>query len=92
MPTQDVRLEAHQPIGACLGTEQVEPGPTGEEDAVVKIAAADRGVHEAHGVTATPPVLRRVGQPRVFLTADPLPGEVEEELTGFCAYGHGGWG
>src|SRR5207244_12185389 len=92
MPTQDVLLEPHQPIGACLGAELVEPGPTGEKDAVVEIAAADRGVHEAHGVTATPPVLRRVGQPRVVLTADPLPGEVEEELTSFCAYAHGGWG
>ena len=66
----------------------MEPGPTGEESAVVEIASADRGVHEAHGVTATPPVLRRVGQARAFLAADPLPGGVEDELSGLYAYGH----
>jgi hypothetical protein len=91
VPAEEVVRERHEPVERGVGMEDVEPGAAWEEGAVVEIAPADRGVDQPHGVLAATAVLWRIGQARVLLASDALPGEVEEESIGFCANGHG-WG
>jgi len=91
MPSDDVVLKRHQPVGANFGAKDVQSRATRKVRLIVELAASNGGFDLPHGVFTSATVLRRVRQARVLLAADALPGEVEEQLTGFCAYGHE-WG